>query len=281
MAVMFLGSLKLAPGRFKEAIFRPKLIGLSLMSVFALAPLLSLGIAQILGLDQDSDRLAVLICSAQASTLATGIVLTEVAGGDVALAMVITVFNNLVAVAATPLVFRVLGNSSVAVDYAAMILEMSAKILLPVIVAQALRRWIVDWTKRHSRQLSITSQLIILCFIYMGVVAGSQKLVGGGLLFLNVIILVLLFHPLMLVANALIARFATNDPGSRAAFVLCSSQKTLPAAILIWTGYFPALPLGPVVAVAYHVLQLIADSMLAPGFSKLPLIRDKKASNPA
>ena len=49
MAIMFIGSLKLAPGRFKEAIFRPKLIGLSLISVFAVAPLLSLGIASVLG----------------------------------------------------------------------------------------------------------------------------------------------------------------------------------------------------------------------------------------
>ena len=89
----------------------------------------------------------------------------------------------------------------------------------------------------------------------------------------RIIALVVLFHLALLVANALIALVAARTAGQRTAFVMCSSQKTLPAAILIWKSYFPALPLGPIVAVAYHLTQLVADSILAPGFKRLPLIR--------
>ncbi len=278
MIVMFLGSLKLAPSRFKEAVTRPTLVIASAISVFVITPILAVGIGAVLGFDTPQDRLAVLICAAQASTLATAIVLTEVAGGDVALAMVMTVVNNLLAVVATPLVFHFLGSTEVQVDHGAMIGEMVLKILLPVLVAQAVRKWIIEWTRRHSRRLSIASQVIILCFIYMGVVAGNEQLLGNSRVLLKVILLALVFHPLVLLINALIARVISRAPGSRAAFVLCSSQKTLPAAILIWKGYFTVLPLGPIVAVAYHVVQLVVDSVLAPGFCRLPLIRNIAAS---
>jgi len=244
--IMFMGSLKLTPRCFKEAASRSPLVALSVVSVFGLAPLISLGIGSLVGFTSDADRLGILICSAQATTLATAIVLTEVAGGDVALAMVMTVVNNLSAVLLTPLVFRVLGGTVIRVDYLAMTLEMT---------------------------LTVASQLIILIYIYCGVGAGIDRLAGGVGILLHVIVLVILFHAALLLVNAIIGRILTPLPGSRVAFILCSSQKTLPIAILLWKSYFPALPLGPLVAAAYHIVQLTTDSILAPGALKLPLVR--------
>jgi sodium/bile acid cotransporter 7 len=275
VVIMFLGSLKLAPSRFKQAASKPHLIVLSLVAVFALAPLISLGIAFLLGFKTAPDRIAVLICSSQASTLATGIVLTEIAGGDTALAMVVTVVNNFATMILTPLVFGVLGNSEIEVDHLAMGLEIALKIVLPVIVAQIVRPKLADFAKRHSRKLSLTSQCIILIYIYAGVAAGLGKLEGQASVLPRVILLAVLLHLAMLVVNALTAMVAARSADQRTAFVLCSSQKTLPAAILIWKSYFPALPLGPIVAVAYHLTQLVADSILAPGFKRLLLIRNR------
>jgi len=232
--------------------------------------------ASLFGFNSGQDHLAMLICSAQASTLATGIVLTEVAGGEVALAMVITVVNNTLTLLLTPLVFRVLGSTEVEVDYTAMGLEIALKIVLPVLLGQIARIWLADLASRHSRKISLTSQLIILLYIYAGVAAGVETLSGQVSVLPRVLALVVSFHLLLLVVNALIARVVSRNPGQRTAFVLCSSQKTLPAAILIWQSYFPTLPLGPVIAVTYHLTQLIVDSVLAPGFQKLPLIKGSK-----
>lgn len=277
VVIMFLGSLKLEPRRFKEAATRAHLIALSLVAVFALSPVVSLGLGELLGFGAHDDQLAVLICSAQASTLTTAIVLTEVAGGDVALAMVITVVNNVATVGLTPLVFRVLGGAEVDVDYSAMILGLALKIVAPVLAGQVVRLWIKDWAKRHKRKLSVASQLIILMYIYAGVGAAMGRLSesGPGLLG-RVVGLAAALHIAMLLLGALIARVVTRNPGSRVAFVLCSSQKTLPVAIMIWKGHFPGLMVGPLVAVAHHMLQLIADSVMAPGFLKLPLVRERK-----
>jgi sodium/bile acid cotransporter 7 len=275
VVIMFLGSLKLAPGKFKEAFSRPDMILVAVGSVFFLAPFLSLVLASQVGFDSGEDKLAVLICSAQASTLATGIVLTEIAGGAVALAMVITVTNNIVTVLLTPLAFRLFSDASVQVDHVAMGTEIALKIVLPVLVAQMVRKWLAAWAYRRSREISITSQLIILIYIYAGVAAGLEQVTGQLSVIPKVFALVVALHFGLLIGNAVVARLLTKNPGQRTAFVLCSSQKTLPAAILIWKSYFPALPLGPIVAVLFHLTQLVVDSIVAPMFMKLPLIRNK------
>ncbi len=274
--IMFLGSLKLTPSRFKAAALRPHLIGLAVVATFVLAPLVSLGMAYLFGFDDGQGRIAVLISTAQASTLATAIVLTEVAGGDVALAMVITVVNNFATVVLTPLVFRFLGHTSIEVDYTDMGLEIALKIVLPVIVAQIVRPWLTDFTKRHSRKMSVTSQLVILMYIYAGVSAGLERLTTQGTVLPQIIAMVVALHFTLLLMNAVISRLTMRTAGERTAYILCASQKTLPAAILIWKSYFPGLPLGPIVAVAYHLVQLVVDSVLAPGFKRLPIIKDSK-----
>ncbi len=273
--IMFLGALKITPDRFKKAIARVDLLFLSGITVFAVAPAASLGLAWVLGLDEGTDRLAVLICTAQATTLASAIVLTEVAGGDVALAMVITVVNNVATVILTPLIFKVAADAQVDVDHLAMAGEMALKILTPVLAAQLVRRRLEKFVSRNKRRMSVTSQLIILIYVYTGVAAASARLEGAGPVLARVAVLVIALHAAMLIFSAIVSRITTRSPEMRVAFVLCSSQKTLPAAILIWKSYFSSLPIGPLVAVAYHMLQLVVDSMLAPGFLRLPLVRNR------
>ncbi len=273
--IMFLGSLKLSPGKFKGAAKKPVYVILSVGSVFAMAPLLSLYMGYLFGFESSKDQVAVLISSAQASTLATGIVLTEVAGGDVALAMVMTVVNNFATVFLTPLIFKVASGTDIEVDHTAMGMEIALKIVLPVIVAQFVRIPIKDLVKRHGKKMSITTQLIILIYIYAGVAAGMERLPGFHTALAKVALFAVALHFTMLVINAAIARLVMKSSKDRTAFVLCSSQKTLPAAMLIWKSYFPAVPLGPMVAVVYHLVQLVADSVMAPGFRKMPLINDR------
>ncbi|MDD5305796.1 MAG: bile acid:sodium symporter [Deltaproteobacteria bacterium] len=275
--VVFLGSLKLGADRFRRAWRRIDLVVLSLVAAFALAPLASLALARVLGLGSPEDSLAVLVCAANGSTLATAVVLTEVAGGDTALAMVMTVVNTLLSVVLTPLVFLVLGGAVVDIDAPSMIADMACKIVLPLLAAQVARRWLAKWAALHARKLSVASQIVILSYIWTGGAAGLAAMAGrGGVLLARVVALVLVLHAGLLVVNAIVARLAARDPGQRVAFVLCSSQKTLPVAMMLWKGYFPALPLGPLVAVAYHVTQLVVDSILAPGALRLPLVRSKE-----
>lgn len=273
--VMFLGSVKLSPDQFRKATKQPWALLLSMISVFGAAPVISLGIARLLGMNGEEDRLAVLLCSTQATTLATGIVLTEIAGGYVAMAMVITVASNALSTVLTPLGFRVFGGGAeVNVNSLAMAGELALKILLPVLLAQLLRPLMGNWAERHSRRLSLVCQFIILLIIYTGVSAGLDTLSERPYVLLKVATMVFVFHITLVLFNAAVFSRVSEDSKHRTAFVLCSAQKTLPAGILIWKSHFPALPLGPMVIVCYHITQLVVDSALAPSFTKLPLIRN-------
>jgi sodium/bile acid cotransporter 7 len=272
---MFLGSVKLSPDQFRKATKQPWALLLSMISVFGAAPMISLGIAHLLGMNGEEDRLAVLLCSTQATTLATGIVLTEIAGGYVAMAMVITVASNALSTVLTPLGFRVFGGGAeVNVNSLAMAGELALKILLPVLLAQLLRPLLGNWAERHSRRLSFICQFIILLIIYTGVSAGLDILNERPYVLLKVAMMAFVFHITLVLFNAAVFSRVSEDSMHRTAFVLCSAQKTLPAGILIWKSYFPALPLGPMVIVCYHIIQLVVDSALAPSFTKLPLIRN-------
>jgi predicted Na+-dependent transporter len=100
-----------------------------------------------------------------------------------------------------------------------------------------------------------------------------ERLEGFHTVLAKVALFAVALHFVLLVLNAALSRLLMRSADQRTAFVLCSSQKTLPAAILIWKSYFPATPLGPIVAVVYHLVQLVVDSILAPSFKKLPLVR--------
>ncbi len=277
--VMFLGALKLAPDKFLHAARSPGLLVVAALMTFVTAPLVSLGLAHGFGLSGPEERLAVLICSAQASTLATAIVLTEVAGGDVALAMVITMVNNLLSIVATPVLFSLLGGADVELDSLAMARELALKVGAPVVVGQIARVWLAPFARKHGKKMSIASQLIILTYIFAGVGSALERLGGLRAVVLTVLGFAVVFHLVQLLLSALAARVATADPKKRVAIVMCSAQKTLPAAILIWKSQFLALPLGPLVAVGYHLVQLVLDSVLAPGLLARPLVRSSNGPN--
>lgn len=277
VAIMFLGAVKLSPTQFREAARHPGTIAFSVISVFGVAPVISLAVAWLMGFRDPSDRLAVLLCSTQASTLATAIVLTEVAGGHVATAMVVTVASNALSALLTPLGFALLGGGAeIEVNSLSMAGELALKIVLPVAVAQIVRPRIAAWTKRRSRAISISCQLIILVIVYTGVVSGLANLSGGAEVLLKVLLMAAVLHTTLLIFNALIFNMASESPDRRAALVLSSSQKTLPAGILIWKSQLSALPLGPLVVVSYHLVQLVLDSTLAPSLTGLPLIRSAR-----
>lgn len=271
--VMFFGALKIAPNSFLQAARNPGLLVVAALMTFVTAPLLSLGLAHPFGLAGPQERLAVLICSAQASTLATAIVLTEVAGGDVALAMVITVVNNLLSIFATPALFILLGGADVDLDPLDMARELALKVGAPVVVGQIVRIWVAPLAKKHGKKLSVLSQLIILSYIFAGVGSAVARLGGLGSVMLVALGFAAVLHLAQLFLSMLAARLSVSDPKKRVALVLCASQKTLPAAILIWKSQFWALPLGPIIAVGYHLFQLVLDSVMAPGLLKISLVR--------
>jgi predicted Na+-dependent transporter len=54
------------------------------------------------------------------------------------------------------------------------------------------------------------------------------------------------------------------DSGTGTALVFCGSQKTLPNGIYLWQHFFSENPIGALPLALYHLIQLIADTLLVP-----------------
>jgi predicted Na+-dependent transporter len=82
---------------------------------------------------------------------------------------------------------------------------------------------------------------------------------------------VALIHGTMLLLSTAAGFLLRLDGAGRIAFALSSSQKTVAAGILVWQAGFPGNLLGPIFVVLHHLLQTVADSLLAPQMHRIRL----------
>ena len=73
----------------------------------------------------------------------------------------------------------------------------------------------------------------------------------------------------MLGLNLAISRLVRLDRASTATFTIHNSQKTLTVSFIVWSGYFSSFAMGMIPIIAYHLVQLVADTVVAERFRKL------------
>jgi len=237
-------------------------IGSIFLCVFVLFPVLACGAAKIFFAGNQDVLISLLILAAQPSTLASAIVMTRIAEGNDALATVAAVTTNLSSVLLTPLIFAVVLGSAgqIGISTEDMIFRLLRIVVFPVAVGQILRPAIGKERLEPLRKPSgVISQLVILGMILTGVSGASGRLTGAA----QLVVVAFLLHVLMLSATFSLGRLLGSNRGERIALTLCGSQKTLPAGIYIWSTYFSEVAIGSVGVVAYHVVQMILDSILA------------------
>ena len=260
--LMFLSGLLLDTSAFIREATNYRLIISVFACVFVIFPLLACGAARVFWAGDSEILIALLILAAQPSTLASAIVMTRIAEGNDALAVVSTVTTNLSSVVLTPLVFSVvLGvEGQIGISAQDMILRLLRIVLLPVVIGQLLRPLLSRERLTALRGPSgVMSQLVILGMILTGVSGASGQLAGS----LQLVAAAFFLHIVMLGITYSLSRILKASRGESIALVLCGSQKTLPAGIYIWSTYFAHVATGCVAIVAYHIVQMIVDSVLA------------------
>ena len=71
-------------------------------------------------------------------------------------------------------------------------------------------------------------------------------------------------HAILLAWNFGVSVLLRMDRGTGTALVFCGSQKTLPNGIYLWQHFFSENPIGALPLALYHLIQLIADTLLVP-----------------
>lgn len=207
--------------------------------------------------------IAFMILAAMPSGM-TSPLLSEVSGGRQELALVLTATTSLLAPFTIPFVLHFLVGSTVAVNFGSMIWSLSKVMILPIVLAMAIRPMLVKSIKKSMYAFKPIS-LILLGALIAGIV-GKQSVAildafhGGAFIWALVALFVLFaaFH--------VIGYFATpwRDHADRITMSICLTYMNFTLAIFLVGQYFK----DPNVVIPV-ILSTIPWSMMVIPFSAL------------
>ncbi len=273
--LFFFYGLKLDPNQLRSGLSNWKLHALVQLTTFLGFPLLVMALVSFFpGLDPNF-ALGVSYLGALPSTVSASVVLVSIAGGNVAAAIFNASISSLLGVVLTPLWMRLAGGEVAGeLDLWASIVDLSFKVVLPVLLGLFLHRSLFPKIKPYLNRLKYLDQTVILSIVFTTFSESfSQKLFAsfswmslGGLALFMLSILLLVVGILFILVRVL--AFSQED---RIAALFCGSTKSLVHGVAIGKVLFPSsailgLVLLPVML--YHLQQLILGSILAKYFEK-------------
>jgi sodium/bile acid cotransporter 7 len=270
ISVMFLMALPMETAAMWRAVRRPGPAWLAATINLGLAPPLGWLVGQLLPADL---AIGVVVAAVAPCTLVAATVWTRRAGGNDAVAILVTMITNLGCFLIVPAWLRVLvGDAAVegpTLNYLALARQLLYLLVVPIVFAQLLRQWkpIATRVDRHKMQLSTLAQLGILTFVFASAVrcgvelsktAGTGSLTMGNVTLM--IILVVALHLALMAIGLATARGLGLSRPDAIAVGIAGSQKTIMAGLFLATK-FGALAILPMVA--YHAAQLLLDTLIA------------------
>ena len=216
----------------------------------------------------------VILAASVPCTLATAAVWTRRAGGNDAVAFLVTMITNLACFFVVPAWLLLLVGVRADVDFRAIVVGLILLVVLPIIGAQLLRQWrpVGAWATRHVTMLSALAQLGVLLMVCVGAVGAGLKLAGIGrdsiLSAGNIALMiaaVVIVHVALLGIGFGLSRALRIARADAIAVAFAGSQKTL------MVGAYLALAVGPLAIlpmVAYHAAQLVIDTLIADRLRK-------------
>lgn len=218
----------------------------------------------------------VIVATAVPCTLATAAVWTRRAGGNDAIAFLVTTVTNLACFLVVPAWLWLLVDADMQVhlqgadiDYRRIVVGLLLLVVLPMFLAQVIRQLssIGGWAARNKLRLSGVAQAGVLLMVLLGAVSCGEKLqqVGNGAVvsagnIAIVVAAVTAVHVTLLLTGFGLARILQIDRGDAIAVAFSGSQKTL------MVGAYLAVAVGPLAIlpmVTYHAVQLIVDTFVA------------------
>jgi sodium/bile acid cotransporter 7 len=268
--VLFLMSFTLDSQSMHRAIRSPAPTLLAVFISFGLAPPL----AWLAGRQLDGELAVGLVIAASVPcTLASAAVWTRRARGNDAVAMLVTMITNFSCFVITPAWLALLAGRSarsLAENPAENLpLRLIKLAVVPILAGQLCRKWppAAALADRRRTALGVAAQFGILSIVFVGAVVCGQKFsdsrgalsIGFGTL-VFVVAAVAIVHLSLLITGIHSARMLGMNRADSIAVAIAGSQKTLMIGLDIALE-FGGLTILPVVA--YHVVQLVLDTLIA------------------
>ncbi len=281
-SVLFLTALPLETAAIALAIRRPWAASLACLVNFGLLPVAAIGLAQFLDGDWAT---GLLVAAAAPGTIASAAVWTRRAGGNDVIALIVTVVTNSLCFVITPLWLSLAAVDGVEIELWPMIRKLSLLVLLPMVLAQLLRRIprIAKWSIIRKPRLSVASQLGILAIVLIGAIHCGLHLAKTGTdapgflaHLLKMLCAVVGLHASMLWVGQALGRQTGLSRPDWIAVGFAGSQKTLMVGLQVALMIGGGLTILPMVA--YHFSQLMIDTLVADRL-KAAEIADKASAS--
>ncbi|MFV0450170.1 MAG: bile acid:sodium symporter family protein [Vibrio sp.] len=209
------------------------------------------------------------------STISSSVAMTSVGKGNVPGAIFNASLSSIIGVVITPFLIQLfMGVEGVELDLMASVLSIAKLLLLPMIVGQILRPYLVDWTSKHKGAVGKVDKYVILAIVYNAfcdsVVNGIWSEFSIGLLATSIAIclLVLLLMVHLIQWGARRVKFELAD---EVAAVFCGTKKTLAAGIpmaKVIFGTDPTLGMILLPIMLYHPIQIFYCAILANRYAR-------------
>ncbi|MBI3146080.1 MAG: bile acid:sodium symporter [Pseudogulbenkiania sp.] len=269
--VFLLYGLTLSPQKIREGLFNWRLHVVVQLATFLLFPLLVLACLRALGARVPPEMaLGFFYLAALPSTVSSSVAMTSIAKGNVPGAIFNASLSSLLGVFITPLwVNGYLHSQGVSFPLGPVVLKIVLLVLVPIVVGQLLRPWMVSWLSRHAALTKLMDRATILAIVlnsFSDSVAegvwrshSTAALVGMAVASLSLFVLV----SLLMWSGCRALGFNRED---NIAGVFCGSKKSLAAGVPMAKVMFGANPaIGLIIApiMLYHFLQLVIVSVVA------------------
>jgi len=171
------------------------------------------------------------------TTLSSGVALVKSAGGNDALALILTVSTNLMGIFTVPYMLKlVLTAADVELDSMQLLTKLMLTLLVPLIVGKLLQLvpGVADWVKKWKKQLGLLNNGSLICIVWIKISQSSDKLYSTEPYQLAMVTAAgICLHLSYLAVNWLLLKLVSLPEAEYKAVWIMASQKTLPVSISI------------------------------------------------
>ncbi|NVJ87422.1 MAG: bile acid:sodium symporter [Algoriphagus sp.] len=274
--VFFFYGVKLDPQQLNSGLSNWKLHLLIQAFTFLIFPVLMLLLLQFLPWIDEDFKLGISYLSALPSTVSASVVMVNIAGGNIPAAIFNASVSSLLGVVITPAWMGILaeGMGQGQVDFWPTFLDLTIKVILPVVLGISLHGIIFPLIKRHLSKLKYLDQTVIMLIVFTGFSDSFYQKVFSPYSFgtlIQIALTMLGVFILVWLSISIVTQFLGFSLADRITALFCGSKKSLVHGVVIGKVIFPdpallGLILLPVML--YHFQQLILGSILAERFSK-------------
>ena len=230
------------------------------------------GAAWLIGYLAPADvQIGLIVVSCVPCTLSSAVLWTRLAGGNEATALLTVMGTTFTSWFLTTVWLLWLTGAQIQLDVADMAIQLVVTLILPVVLAQAVRRIpsCGGFADRHKVLLGVLSQIMIVAMVFKAAASVGKRLHEQNAwqvpeMLLWSIGLAVGLHLFAVTSGYFSCRWLGFDRGRQIAVAFSASQKTLPVSLMLYEQYYMGdFPYAVMPLLFYHIGQLLLDTVIA------------------